>query len=826
MRWNIFQRFFIPTFSTIIIGAGIITYVAYTSARSALREEITREMTQTSERLATQIEEWVRNVQLDVLQQSERNVTVNILKNPNDWQNIQDANQALKVLQERYEYVVANIVNEDGLTLASSTPENVGEARYDDRTYFQQSLAGTPAISSVIRSRTTGEPVIACSAPVRSDGRVIGVFLVSISLGQTTDKFITPIHIGEKGYAYMLDADGTIIAHPEKERILDQKITDFDFGQELLAQKEGLFDYLWNGHPKEVYLSRIPLTGWTMAVGADLTDMFSPVARLRQTILVLTLLMVGGISLIIWFVVKTLTQPLVKGVEFAKAIAEGDLHAELNVVRDDEIGVLATALRDMKTRIRNALRETEQLTCAIQAGTLNVRGNASQFQGCWRELIIGINTMVDAFMDPFQVTADSLKRIAKGDIPEPLAHHYEGDFNDMQEHVNLLIQAMNDISTIAEQIANGNLTVAAKERSEQDRLMNALNRMIAALNEVVVMAEEVAAGNLTVDIQERSENDRLMIALNSMAKRLHEIVLSVKAAARNVAEGSMQMNLSAQEVAEGASQQSAAAEQASASMEQMASNIRQNAENAIQTEKIAMKSSADARSSGEAVAQTVRAMQEIAKKITIIEEIARETRLLSLNATIEAARAQEHGKGFAVVAAEVRTLAQRSHEAAEEINELARSSVTVSGTAGEMLAQLVPDIQKTTDLVMEITAASNEQSSGSAQINNAIQQLDQVIQQNTATAEEMATMAEELTSQARQLQLTMNYFKVNDAYNDAYSDQEEQPQPSDAPTPQEGAPKKAIMQQGNNGRGRRYQQRRATIGVPEPDEYDEQFEHF
>jgi methyl-accepting chemotaxis protein len=182
----------------------------------------------------------------------------------------------------------------------------------------------------------------------------------------------------------------------------------------------------------------------------------------------------------------------------------------------------------------------------------------------------------------------------------------------------------------------------------------------------------------------------------------------------------------------------------------------------MQTEKIAVKAAADAQDGGVAVAETVNAMQEIAKKISIIEDIARQTRLLSLNATIEAARAQEHGRGFAVVASEVRSLAERSQVAAEEINQLASSSVDIAGKAGEMLKKLVPDIQKTAELVQEISAASGEQNSGAGQINRAIQQLDQVIQQNAATSEEMASTAEELASQAEMLQNTIEFFKVDE----------------------------------------------------------------
>ena len=196
-------------------------------------------------------------------------------------------------------------------------------------------------------------------------------------------------------------------------------------------------------------------------------------------------------------------------------------------------------------------------------------------------------------------------------------------------------------------------------------------------------------------------------------------------------------------------------------MEQMTSNIRQNADNAMQTEKIAVKSADGARQGGKAVEETVHAMKEIANKISIIEEIARQTNLLALNAAIEAARAGEHGKGFAVVASEVRKLAERSQKAAAEISQLSASSVEVAERAGALLGQMVPDIQKTAELVQEINAASREQDLGAGQINKAIQQLDQVIQQNASASEEMSSTAEELSSQAEQLQSTIAFFRVD-----------------------------------------------------------------
>ena len=188
-----------------------------------------------------------------------------------------------------------------------------------------------------------------------------------------------------------------------------------------------------------------------------------------------------------------------------------------------------------------------------------------------------------------------------------------------------------------------------------------------------------------------------------------------------------------------------------------------------------MKAAEDAQQSGQAVTETVQAMREIVKNVSIIEEIARQTRMLSLNATIEAARAQEGGKGFAVVAAEVRALAERSQTAANEISHLANSSATIAEHAGEMLKKLVPDIQRTAELIQEISAASREQKTGTGQINTAIQQLDQVIQQNSAVAEDIAATAEELASQAQQLQTVMTFFKTGEQERKPLEEYKSQP---------------------------------------------------
>ena len=299
---------------------------------------------------------------------------------------------------------------------------------------------------------------------------------------------------------------------------------------------------------------------------------------------------------------------------------------------------------------------------------------------------------------------------------------------------------------------------------------------------VAEIAGRVADGDLDIDIETKpNDNSSVLYAMKLMVDKLTGIIAEVRSMGEALSSASEQVSSTAQTLSQGASEQAANVEESTSSVEQMSASITQNTENAKVTDGMASKASNEAAEGGEAVQQTVTAMKSIAEKISIIDDIAYQTNLLALNAAIEAARAGDHGKGFAVVAAEVRKLAERSQVAAQEIGEVAGSSVEMAERAGKLLDEMVPSIKKTSDLVQEIAAASEEQSSGAEQINTAMGQLNQATQQNASSSEELAATAEEMSGQAEQLQTTMSFFKLAAAANGSAPGAVEKPRRADPP---------------------------------------------
>jgi len=350
-----------------------------------------------------------------------------------------------------------------------------------------------------------------------------------------------------------------------------------------------------------------------------------------------------------------------------------------------------------------------------------------------------------------------------------------------KDETGQLLAAMKHMISSFRQVIDGQRTVvAAANRGEfdariemgglqgfQKEMGQGLNNLVittgASISDVMRVMGAMSDGDLSQHIDKPYQGafGELKEYCNNTVERLAQVVSEVNSSAEALANASEEISATAQTLSQAASEQAAGAEETSAAIEQMTASISANTENSKVTDGIAGQAAKEAVEGGDAVRSTVAAMQQIAKKILIIDDIAYQTNLLALNAAIEAARAGDHGKGFAVVAAEVRKLAERSQLAAQEIQQVATSSVDLAEKAGRLLDQMVPNIRKTSDLVQEITAASEEQSAGVGQINSAVGQLSQTTQQNASSSEQLAATAEEMSSQAEQLQNTMSFFQLS-----------------------------------------------------------------
>ncbi|WP_026602494.1 HAMP domain-containing methyl-accepting chemotaxis protein [Methylomonas sp. 11b] len=368
--------------------------------------------------------------------------------------------------------------------------------------------------------------------------------------------------------------------------------------------------------------------------------------------------------------------------------------------------------------------------------------------------------------------ADIANKIAIGDLSTAIALR-AGDANSvmaaMKTMQDSLTSIVGEIKTLVAQANKGdfnskiNLNGKAGYTKDLSELLNQLSDTVdIAFKDTILVAQALEEGDLTKTVTRdyQGDFDQVKQSLNNTVAKLSQTISEVISAADQLSNASEQISATSQSLSQAASEQASSVEETSASIEQMAASINQNTENAKMTDGMASKAATEAGQGGVAVKQTVDAMREIAKKIGIIDDIAYQTNMLALNAAIEAARAGDHGKGFAVVAAEVRKLAERSQIAAQEIGELAENSVETAESAGKLLDEIVPSIAKTSDLVQEITAASQEQSTGVAQVNLAMNQMNQITQQNASASEELAATAEEMTGQAEQLQSLMNFFRL------------------------------------------------------------------
>jgi len=718
MKISLRNKFLLPTIVLIIIGMSISTIVSYSYSKKAIEDMAASQMDQLADSAASQISSWIKLLKLNIGSWSqEMSFKTAVLDTYLGESSREMASERLTMIKKNYEmFDVLNLFNTSGKAIASSDAALIGKLDNSDRIFFQEALKGRVVVSDVIKSKVTGMPVFTISMPVtQRDEKIGGVITASIPISYFSKIFISPIRIGKTGYAYMYNAEGFVIAHPNKENILKLNVKDSGFGREMTEKDHGFIFYTRQGRNESAVFKKIEGTDWSMAILAYPAELLAPARKIGYLISTLSLCIVILMGVMIFLIVRSVTRPIHDVVCFAQIMSEGDLCAAVAVRSKDELGDMAVNLNNAAESLRNIMKKLSEMTSGLAESSDDLAEISARMKLSAKETDLRSETAAAA-------SGQILIRVENLAAAAERSSKSVADIAAMSEEMSSTFGSMVAFTRKTSGNVNGMARSSSEISAEIHRVASATEEMSASLNEVAKHTSRADRVSRNASDRAREINSK-MTALVLASKQIGKVVDVI----RDIADQTNMLALNATIEAAGAGDAGRGFAVVAAEIKELAK------QSAGATEEIAEQIERIQTSTGE----VVEAVDEINK---IIKEIAGINESIAASSEEQTATSNEISRSVAGNASSVKNIAEHSHESAMLVEDIAKSTVEVSDTAKAVARQVeelareikesakfasdvLESVKSISDSIQGIIAASKETSDGAARTDNSSRQL-------------------------------------------------------------------------------------------------------